>query len=131
MENKILNDQSFFVFVIIAETLEKWQNPSSEAGKSVLIEHYKWGEELKAKNKLILAGPTDFELTSTNKINPIGHTTGIIVLNVSSREEAISWAEKEPFHLHGYRRNVIHSLKISMTDNYVFESLQKIKNSYE
>lgn len=131
MENKVLNDQPFNVFVIIAETLEKWQNPSTEEGKSVLMKHYEWGTELKAKNKLILAGPTDFELTSTNKINPIGHTTGIIILNISSREEAISWAEKDPFHLHGYRRNVVHSLKISMTDNYVFESLKKIKKSNE
>lgn len=128
MHNKILNDKAFDVFVIIAETLEKWQNPSSEAGKSVLMEHYNWGAELKATNKLILAGPSDFDLTSTNKINPIGHTTGIIMLNVSSREEAIKWAEKDPFHIHGYRRNDVHSLKISMTDNALFEPLVQIIN---
>lgn len=127
MENKVLNDKSFDVFVIVAETLEKWQNPSSEKGKSVLLEHYRWGAELKAKNKLILAGPTNFELISTNKIDPIGHTTGIIMLNVSSREEAVEWAEKDPFHRHGFRRNNVHSLKISMTDNFILESLQKIK----
>lgn len=131
MQNQILNDKAFDVFVIIAETLEKWQNPSSEAGKSVLMEHYKWGADLKASNKLILAGPADFELTSTKKINPIGNTTGIIMLNVSSREEAIILAEKDPFHLHGYRRNVVHSLKISMTENSLFETLNKIKNNYE
>ena len=80
------------------------------------------------RNKLILAGPTDFELTSTNKINPIGHTTGIIILNVSTREEAIAWAEKEPFHIHGYRKNVVYSFKISMTENSIFETLNEIKN---
>ena len=131
MENNILNDKAFNVFIIIAETLEKWQNPSSEEGKSVLMEHYNWGAELKAKNKLILAGPTDFELTSTNKINPIGHTTGIIMLNVSTREEAIAWAEKDPFHIHGYRKNVVYSLKISMTENSIFESLHKVKTTHE
>ena len=131
MENKVLNDQPFIVFVIIAETMEKWQHPGSEAGKSVLLEHYEWGAELKANNKLILAGPVDFDLTSTNMINPIGHTTGMILLNVTSRDEAIAWAEKDPFHLHGYRRNVVHSLKISMTDPSVYESLQKIKTSDE
>jgi uncharacterized protein YciI len=127
MENKVLNDKSFDVFVIIAETLEKWHNPASEAGKSVFLEHYSWGAELKAKNKLILAGPTNFELISTKKIDPIGHITGIIILNVSSREEAVEWAEKDPFHLHEFRRNNVQSLKISMTDNFILESLQKIK----
>lgn len=125
MENMVLNDKLIDVFVIIAETLEKWQSPSSDGGKSVLLEHYSWGAELKAKNKLILAGPTDFELITTKQIDPIGHTTGIIILNVSSREEAVEWAEKDPFHLHGFRRNNVHSLKISMTNHYIFESLQK------
>ena len=128
MENKILNDQAFNVFIIIAETLEKWQNPGSEEGRKVLMEHYNWGAELKAKNKLILAGPTDFELTSTNKINPIGHTTGIIMLNVATREEATKWAEKDPFHLNGYRRNIVLSMKISMTEKSVFEMLRNIIN---
>ena len=125
MDVKVLNDITTDVFVIIAETLGKWQSPASEKGKAVLLKHYKWGADLKAKNKLILAGPTDFELVSTKNIDPIGHTTGIIILNVTSREEAVEWAEKDPFHLHGFRRNKVHSLKISMTNHYIFESLQK------
>jgi uncharacterized protein YciI len=129
MGNKIHNEKAIDIFVIIAETLEKWQNPSTDAGKAVLGEHYNWAAELKAENKIILAGPVDFELTSTNKINPIGHTTGIIMLNVSSREEAIAWAEKDPFHMHGYRKNIVHSLKISITENAVFETLYKLNNS--
>ncbi|MFN5183545.1 MAG: YciI family protein [Bacteroidota bacterium] len=86
------------------------------------------GAELKEKNKLLLAGPTDFELISSNKINPIGHITGIIILNVKSREEADLWAEKDPFHINGYRKNVVHSFKITMTEGSVFQTLQKINN---
>lgn len=126
MGNNILNEKAIDFFFIIAETLEKWQNPSTDAGKAVLGEHYSWAAELKAQNKIILAGPVDFELTPTNKINPIGHTTGIILLNISSREEAISWAEKDPFHMHGYRKNIVHSLKISITENSVFETLHQL-----
>jgi uncharacterized protein YciI len=126
--NDVLNEQPINVFVVIAKTLEGWKNPGTEEGKSVLMEHYKWAAELKANNKIILAGPTDFELTSTNKINPIGHTTGIIVLNVNSREEAIEWAEKDPFHINRYRNNKVHSFKISITDKTIFETLQKITN---
>lgn len=128
MAEKILHENPVEVFVILAETLEKWQDPHSEAGRAVLLEHYSWGAALRANGKLILAGPVDVDLTSTGKIDPVGHTTGLIMLNVASREEAMEWAEKDPFHIHGYRKNVVHSLKITMMENPVFETIQHIKN---
>jgi hypothetical protein len=48
------------------------------------------------------------------------------MLNVSTREEAILWAEKDPFHIHGFRKNVVHSLRISMTEKTLYETLAKI-----
>ncbi len=127
MNHSVINDQLLDVYIIIAETLDKWQNPSSEAGRSVLMEHYQWGAELKAKDKLIMAGPIDFDLTSNHQIDPIGHTTGLIILNVASREEAQDWANRDPFQMHGYRKNVVHSMKISMTENSLFQTLKNIK----
>lgn len=126
MENIILNEKPLLVFCILAETLDGWKDLSSVEGKEILLQHYEWGSELKKNRKLILAGPTDFELISTGEINPIGHTTGLIMLNVSSREEANSWAERDPFHIHGFRKNVVHSFKITMTEKIIVESLQKI-----
>ena len=126
MENSIINEKPLEVFCILAETLSGWKDPHSAEGKEILLKHYEWGSELKKNGKLILAGPTDFELISTGEINPIGHITGLIMLNVSSREEAISWAEKDPFHIYGYRKNVVNSFKITMTEKIIFESLQKI-----
>jgi len=90
------------------------------------MKHYEWGAELKFKEKLILAGPTDFELTSTNKINPIGHTTGLIMIKVASRKEAEEWAFKDPFHTNGFRKNVVHSMNITMTGNTLLMPLQKL-----
>ena len=127
MSHSVINDQPIDVYIIIAETLDKWQNPSSEAGRSVLMEHYQWGAELKAMNKLLMAGPIDFDLTSTHQIDPIGHTTGLIFLNVASRGEAQDWANRDPFHIHGYRKNVVHSMKISMTENTLLETLKNIQ----
>jgi uncharacterized protein YciI len=126
MENSPLNEKSLPFFVIVAETLEGWKSPASEEGKAVLMAHYAWGAALKANGKLVLAGPTDFEWTSTGKIDPIGHTTGLIVLRVGSREEAEEWAFKEPFHLHGFRRNRVYSLKITMTEDSLFGPLEKL-----
>jgi len=124
MENNILNENPLQVFIIIAETLAGWKNPTTEDGKAVLMKHYAWGAELKSKGKLLLSGPTDIELTSTNKINPIGHTTGLIMIKATSREEAEEWAFKDPFHTNGFRRNVVYSMKITMTDNALFLPLK-------
>lgn len=126
MENNVLNDIPLDVFIILAETLEGWKNPSSEEGKEVLLKHYAWGADLKASGKIILAGPTDFELTSAGKINPIGHTTGLIMLKVQSREEAEELAFRDPFHTNGFRRNQVHSMKITMTDELIYKSLSEI-----
>lgn len=126
MTNNILNDKPLLVYVIIAETLEGWKNPTSDEGKAVLLKHYAWGAELKSKGKLILAGPIDFELTSTGKMDPIEHITGLIMLKTESREEAEEWAFKDPFHSHGFRKNVVHSMKISMTDDLVLKTLEKL-----
>ena len=123
MQKNILNDKALNVFIIIAETLKGWKDPFSEEGKSILMEHYAWAKEVKEKGKLLVAGPTDFELTSKGLVNPIGHTTGLIMLKVDTREEAEEWAFKDPFHVHGFRKNAVHSLKITMTDNLLFSAL--------
>lgn len=90
------------------------------------MEHYAWGAELKKNEKLILAGPTDFELTSTGKINAIGHMTGIIMIKASKRQEAENLAFKDPFHTNGFRKNVVYSMDIRMTDKNVYDLFQKI-----
>lgn len=126
MEKSILNHKPLQVFIVIAETLEGWKNLTSDEGKAVLLKHYAWGAELKTNRKLILSGPTDFDLTSTGQINPIGHTTGIIMLNVRSREEAEEWAFKDPFHTHGFRKNRVYSMKITMTEDSLFKPLEKL-----
>lgn len=128
MINNILNEKPLQVFVIIAESLEGWKNLASDEGNEVLQKHYAWITELKNEGKLILSGPTDFELTSTNKINSIGHTTGLIMLNVKSREDAEKWAFKDPFHINGFRRNRVYSMKITATNDMLFNNLEKVIN---
>ena len=128
MVENILNEKPLQIFVIIAETLTGWKNPTTNEGKEVLMQHYAWAAELKSNGILVLAGPTDFELTSAGKINPIGHTTGLILIKAQSREDAENWAFKDPFHVRGFRKNVLRSMKITMTDNSLFEPLEKLIN---
>ena len=126
MNNNILNENPLQVFVIMAETLPGWKSPATDEGKAVLMKHYAWGTELKANDKLVLAGPTDFDLVSTNKINPIGHLTGLIMIKATSREEAEEWAFKDPFHSNGFRKNVVYSMNITMTENTLYTPLKNI-----
>ncbi len=63
------------------------------------LQVYAWAAELNLSCKLLLAGPTDFELTSTSKLIPIGETTGPTTLKVVSREEAEKWAFNAVFTL--------------------------------
>lgn len=126
MGEAILNEKVLQVFVIIAETLAGWKNPNTDEGKEVLKQHYEWGAELKSSGNLLLAGPTDFELTSSGKLNPIGQKTGLIMLKVTTREEAENLAFNDPFHINGFRKNVVFSWKITMTANSIFVPLEKL-----
>lgn len=121
----ILLERPQSVFVILAVTLDQWQSPHSEVGRAVLMEHYQWAASLKEQNKLLLAGPVDLEWLSANQMNPVGHTTGIIFLVTNNREEAVLLAEQDPFHRHGYRKNEVHAMKISMADQALWDELYK------
>ena len=125
IENQLVN-ANFQVYVIIAETLQAWQNLNTDLGKKVLEQHYAWGSQLKQNEQLILAGPLDFELTSTGKINANGHTTGIIMLKAKNREQAKSIASQDPFHLNGFRKNVVYSMNIRMTQADIFNTLNNL-----
>ena len=131
MKNEILNEKPLEVFVILAETLAGWKSANSEESKKVLMDHYQCLSDLKTSNKLLLAGPTDIDLISLNKINPIGHTTGIIMLKTNSKEDAEELAFKEPFHVQGFRRNVVYSMKITITENGIFDALWKLINNHQ
>ena len=125
MKNEFLNEKPLDIFVILAETLNGWKSPNTVEGKKVLMEHYHWLADLKTNHQLLLAGPTDVDLITMNKFNPIGHTTGIIMLNTNSRQEAEALAFKEPFHVQGYRKNTVCSMKITITAEALNEAFEK------
>jgi uncharacterized protein YciI len=126
MSNMVLNEKRLNVFLIIAQTIDGWKNPTTEEGKKVLMEHYAWGAALKSSGKLLLAGPVDTDLFHNGTMNPLGKTTGLIMLKVDSRAEAEEWAFKDPFHLHGFRKNEVHSMVLSMTDDALFNPLENV-----
>jgi len=104
------------VFVILADTLDKWQPPTTDEGKKVLHQHYLWLLDLEQHGKLILAGPMNHDIIAKGIISAVGNITGLIMIKAETRQEAESIAIQDPFHISGFRRNVVHSLNIRFGD---------------
>jgi uncharacterized protein YciI len=114
------------VFVILAETLDGWKSPSSEEGKSVLQLHYQWATTLLQNGQILMAGPLDRELFIKPDIDILGHITGLIIIKAASREEAEAIACKDPFHIHGYRKNKVCSFAIGFCNPEISNVLSKM-----
>ena len=100
------------VFVIVADTLDKWQTPATAEGKTMLHNHYLWLLDLEKQGKLVLAGPMNHDVIAKGLMPAIGSTTGLIMIKAETREDAEVIAVQDPFHVSGYRKNVVHSLNI-------------------
>jgi uncharacterized protein YciI len=100
------------VFVILADTLDKWLPPTTDEGKKMLRLHYLWALDLQKQGKLILAGPVDHDIIAKGLIPAVGNITGLIMIKAETRQEAESIAEQDPFHTSGLRKNRVHSLNI-------------------
>jgi phage terminase large subunit-like protein len=48
------------------------------------------------------------------------------MLKTESRKEAEEWAFNDPFHTNGFRKNAVHSMNITMTENTLFMPLKKL-----
>lgn len=108
--SKRLND--YPVFVILAETLDRWQPPATDEGRAVLHKHYLWLLDLEQQRKLLMAGPMNMDKLSGPGISVNGVITGMILIKAANRQEAESIALQDPFHTSGYRNNTIHTLNI-------------------
>ena len=101
-------------FIVFAETQPAWKAMGTPEGREVLRQHYLWGRRLQQRGVLLFAGPVDLELAGPGSSPPHGQITGLIVLRAESRDEAQTLANEDPFHVAGYRKNVVHSWSLRM-----------------
>ena len=99
-------------FVIFAETLSGWRAPSTPEGREVLERHYQWGHRLRESGQLLFAGPVDVETMGPGGPSPVGRITGLLVVRAPSKDAAEAIARQDPFHVAGFRANVVHSWSI-------------------
>ena len=99
-------------FVLVAETLSGWRPPATPEGRDVLERHYHWAHRMRASGQLLLAGPVDVDAFGPGGPSPTGRVTGLLVVRAASREAAEAIAHQEPFHVAGYRKNVVHAWSV-------------------
>jgi uncharacterized protein YciI len=104
--------QNHAVFMVIAETLDAWQPPSTPEGRRVLHEHYLWAKEAHERGRLLFAGPLDLGAHGPGAPPSIGAPTGLLVFRAASKAEAEEIALQDPLHRSGFRKNVVHSWSV-------------------
>lgn len=104
--------QNHAVFVVIAETLDAFQPPSTPEGRRVLHEHYLWAKEAHERGRLLFAGPLNMSAHGPGVPPSIGAPSGLLVFRAASRAEAEEIAFQDPFHRSGFRKNVVHSWSV-------------------
>jgi uncharacterized protein YciI len=100
--------QNHAVFVVLAETLDAWQPPSTPEGRRLLHEHYLWAREAHARGHLLFAGPLNMAAHGPGAPPSIGVLTGLLVFRAASKAEAEEIAHQDPLHRAGFRKNVVH-----------------------
>ncbi len=110
-------------FVFLAETLAGWLPPSTPRGREVLEQHYRWGHRLRDNGTILFAGPVDVDAMGPGAPGPVGRITGLLVVRAASREAAEAIARQEPFHVAGFRNNVVHAWSIRFLQPEIDASL--------
>ena len=99
-------------FVVLAQTLAGWRSPATPEGRAVLERHYQWADAQRARGALLFAGPVEVDAIAPGASTPVGRVTGVLVFRAASRSEADAIAQEDPFHVAGFRQNVVHAWSI-------------------
>jgi len=99
-------------FVVFAETLAGWRSPATPEGREGREQHYRWAARHRARGALLFAGPVDVESTGPGAPTPVGRVSGLLVFRAATRSDADAIAHSDPFHVAGFRENLVHAWSI-------------------
>lgn len=94
---KIAAMQQVQFWAVYMEPQSSWNLNAPEL-HDALASHIAWLERLEAEGTLSLSGPIDL---------PNWNGTGMAILRSESIKAAAALAETEPFHVQGFRKNVV------------------------
>ncbi|MFW9779391.1 MAG: YciI family protein [Candidatus Heimdallarchaeota archaeon] len=89
-------------YLVIIQAREDFPNTMTEEEKKIMSDHYATLKRYMDQDKLILAGPT------------LDDSGGYIILNVSSKEEAVKLMSQDPSVLAGIMTVTYHPFRVSL-----------------
>jgi uncharacterized protein YciI len=92
------------LFAIFMTTTDKFQPATTPDGAVLLTAHLKYLFELQAQNRLLAAGPLDFNINSVE---------GMCIVRAGSRGEAENIAADEPYREAGWRTNTVRAWQLN------------------
>jgi uncharacterized protein YciI len=92
------------LFAIFMTPTDKFQSATTADGAALLIAHLKYLFDLQAQNRLLAAGPLDFNINSVE---------GMCIVRAGSGEEAETIAAHEPYREAGWRTNTVRAWRLN------------------
>ena len=92
------------LFAIFMTPTDKFQSATTPDGAALLIAHLQYLFDLQARNRLLAAGPLDFN---------INRVEGMCIVRADSREEAETLAADEPYRKAGWRTNTVRAWQLN------------------
>jgi uncharacterized protein YciI len=92
------------LFAIFMTPTDKFQSATTPDGAALLIAHLKYLFDLQAQNRLLAAGPLDFNINSVE---------GMCIVRAGSGEEAETIAAHEPYREAGWRTNTVRAWRLN------------------
>jgi len=94
-------------FVRLLGTRPDWPEKMTKREEQIMQRHFSYLERLIAKKKVLMAGPV-FE-----------NAFGLVILNVTSQEEAVALMDKEPSVLDGVHTYELSPMRVSLQAHHV------------
>jgi uncharacterized protein YciI len=92
------------LFAIFMTPTDKFQSATTPDGAVLLTAHMKYLFDLQAQNRLLAAGPLEFNIDSVE---------GMCIIRAGSREEAETIAADEPYREAGWRTNTVRAWQLN------------------
>jgi uncharacterized protein YciI len=92
------------LFAIFMTPTDKFQSATTPEGAVLLIAHLKYLFDLQTQNRLLAAGPLDFNINSVE---------GMCIIAAGSHEEAETIAAHEPYRKAGWRTNTVRTWQLN------------------
>ena len=67
---------------------------------------------MQKRGRLLFAGPLNMEQVAPKAPVPIGSPSGLLVIRAASKVDAEELAHQDPFHVSGFRKNVVHAWSV-------------------